>query len=247
MKKLLPLFTTLLISNTLEADLVRIHGGGGAWNQNPSGTISDATQTLDVVDTLGYTNDTNIYLWAYVKHFIPFVPNVRVEAFQSHFSAKAKSAFSWNNTPYSVGSLTRLDIKQYDATLYYNILDNTLWSTIDLGIDFKQTTLTTQFESDTISDTTFILPLLYARARVEIPTTGIALEVDAKAVSFESASLSDLRAKIHYTFDTPVLKPGVELGYRQQRMNLQHSANIPINYNIDIAFDGLFGGITLAF
>lgn len=247
MKKLLPLLTTLTLASISQADMVRIHAGAGGWNQNPTGTFKNGVNTIDVIDTLGYGSDTNIYAWAYFKHFIPIVPNVRVEATQSNFSGEAKVDFSFDGTDYTQGTLSTLQIKQYDAVLYYNILDNTIWTTIDLGLDFKYLQFNATLNNDTINDESFVLPLLYARARVQVPTTGLAFELDAKAVTIDASSMSDIRAKVQYSFDTPVLQPGIEIGYRQERMNISSGSTLPVKNDIDITFGGIYAGITLSF
>lgn len=247
MKKILSIFTTLTLTTTLSADLLRIHAGGGLWNQTPTGLYENSNDRVDIDKTLGYGSDTNFYLWGYVKHFIPLVPNFRVEASQSHFSGEAKSSFIWEEKEYSAGSLNALDIKQYDAILYYNLLDNTFWITIDLGIEAKYVEYATTLDSDSVSDESFVLPMLYARARVEIPSTNLAIEADLKTINIDSASMNDLQAKIHYTFDTPVLQPGIELGYRYENIAVSSQSTLPVKSDIDIAFDGFYGGVTLAF
>ena len=249
MKKIL-LALTALTYTTLSADFIRIDGGAGAWIQESTGSFkekSSVSKPIDIVDTLGYESNTNYYAWVYFKHFIPLIPNARLEVAKSEFSGSAKNEFSWNGVEYNKGVSNALSITQYDAILYYNLFDNLLWTTIDLGIDAKYFDTLTSVESSSLTKTDFVIALLYARARIEVPATGLGLEVDIKAMSYSGADIYDMRAKIDYTFDIPILQPGIEIGYRHESIVINSNEIVPVDTKTDLTISGLYAGITLTF
>ncbi|MDD3060046.1 MAG: TIGR04219 family outer membrane beta-barrel protein, partial [Sulfurimonas sp.] len=137
---------------------------------------------------------------------------------------------------------------------YYNILDNTGWTTLDIGLDAKVVsldyaaqgvtigTLASQNYSDSV---TIVVPMAYLRARVEIPATNIGLEADAKYVTYDGSTISDMRAKVDYTLDFfPVVQPALEIGYRTQKIDI---ASSDVKSVINIEYSGLYAGLMLRF
>ena len=88
MKKLILL--AVLFASSLQADFVRVWMGG---NISPS---------------------TDYHLWAFGKHFLPVLPNVRIEHTQKD-------------------GLTNTEVFPY-----YNFLDNLAWITLDFGLGASQ-------------------------------------------------------------------------------------------------------------
>jgi outer membrane protein len=92
---------------------------------------------------------------------------------------------------------------------------------------------------------TFALPLLYARARVEIPSTDIGLEADIKYITTGDSTVYDARAKVDYTLDfVPVIQPALEVGYRAQKIDIDESG---VDAKLDIEFSGFYAGLMLRF
>jgi len=253
MKKLLSIVAiTALMSTALNADLLRIEGAVGAWQTSPTGTISFAPNSFDIVDNAGFDDSTNLYAWIYLKHPVPIVPNVRLEFVNPSFEGTVAS-IDWNGKNYASVNNT-LTLTQYDAVLYYNILDNTFWTTIDLGLDIKYIDGTYEINADSVSGAASVnapfsiaMPLAYARGRLEIPVTNIGVEVLARGMSYSGNTIVDAEIKIDYTMDfVPVVQPGLELGYRYQQVKLD-AGSIGIDASFDTTFSGVYGGIMLRF
>jgi len=144
---------------------------------------------------------------------------------------------------------------QFDVIPYYNILDNTAWITLDLGLDLKVTEIKYQADGVVIpgiADTSYtdsvttVIPLLYVRGRVEIPATNIGLEADLKYVSYNSNTIYDARAKVDYTLDfIPVIQPAIEVGYRVQKIKLEDDGAGSAKADLDFA--GAYAGLMLRF
>jgi len=92
-----------------------------------------------------------------------------------------------------------------------------------------------------------VMPLAYARGRVQIPVTNIGIEVLARGMAYGGSEIIDAEIKLDYTMDfIPVIQPGLELGYRYQQVKLD-SSDIGVDANLDTTFSGVYGGIMVRF
>ena len=240
---------TIISSIALNADMIRVEGAIGGWNQKPSGNAYyNAGNGITGTNKFDENKDTSIYAWILLKHPVPIVPNIRLEYVDIEATGQASGA--WNGMDIPGSSKSDFKAKEYDIVPYYNILDNTAWTTIDLGIDIKIIDADFKVEPKGIfkgyeDSTTVPIPLGYFRARVEIPTTNIGLESDIKYISISSSKIYDFRAKADYTFDLPSsIKPALEIGYRRQKIKIDED-----DYDVktDVDFSGIYGGLMFRF
>lgn len=256
MKKILTtLIAGIVLATTASADIARVEMGGGMWTQTPSGDMKH-TEGVGSIDYISNeTAESSVYAWALVKHPIPVVPNLRLEYStvkdEGTITATGTISDYELTTPSTTASFT---FTAYDVVPYYNILDNTFWTTVDLGVDFK--VLTTDYVANDVnvsgvanSDYTetigFVLPMAYLRTRVQVPATGLGIEADVKYVSYDGSTAYDARVKVDYTFDiTPLIQPGIEIGYRVQNFDLKTTDD---KTKINLAFSGVYAGIMLRF
>jgi outer membrane protein len=225
MKKIL---TTLAlfasITTVASADLIRTEIGAGMWMQTPS--------TADSTFTSSETEDAQPYVWALIKHPVPIVPNLRVE----YVNVK-------NTSLPVLGLSTDITYTQIDLVPYYNILDNTFWITLDLGLDIKSISAKKEESTQSTTDS-MLLPLGYVRARVQVPLSGFGAEADVKYISYDNNTVYDARAKVDYTFDiSPVIQPGIEIGYRMQHFETKELFGAKMNMD----FAGVYAGVMLRF
>ena len=262
--KMIILITSLSVYSI--ADAWRIEGGAGLWDGASNGTILHhgnvnifdllTLSDQEVTDTLGDHQDkTAGYLYVMIKHPIPVVPNVRFEyvGVKSGGEIVYTKEILFGST--SVTADSQLFITQYDTILFYNLLDNTFWTTLDLGVDIKYAQ--TQYyvpdlNVDEISDS--IIPMAYIRGRVEAPFAPVGLESDIKYITDGESTVYDIRVKVDYSFEmNAALEPGIELGYRVQKFKVYGEES---NYlgdvffgksDTDVTFAGVYGGITVKF
>lgn len=245
-----------LFASVVSADLVRVEMGVGGWAQSPSGDMSYE----GIFNAKGtYTSDeeaeTDIYAWILIKHPIPILPNLRVEYVNVKDSGVITGSFKDFTVP-GASTTGSLEVTQIDIIPYYNILDNTAWITLDLGLDLKVLNIDYKAQGvnvngigledydDTVS---VVLPLVYARGRVEIPGTDIGLEVDGKYVTYDGSTIYDARAKVDYTFSfIPVVQPALEIGYRIQKFDVKYEDS-PDETLMNIDFSGVYAGLMLRF
>ncbi|MBF0265198.1 MAG: TIGR04219 family outer membrane beta-barrel protein [Gammaproteobacteria bacterium] len=240
------LFIALLFSTNVHADFVRVEAGTGAWINQLDGNISSNPGGEINADNLGTDTETKGYAWIYIKHPVPVIPNVRLEYVNLSFSGSAKQEFTFKGDTYGVNADSTLDMTQYDVIAYYNLLDNTFWTTFDLGIDVKimdfdfTATSTTNKLSESES---LFLPMAYTRVRAELPTTNIGIEVNAKYISYSGDSFMDYSFKIDYTLlELLAVDLAIELGYRKQELKIDGN-----NYGVDLSIDGFFAGLAIKF
>jgi len=248
-----------ILSTTASADLTRVEAGVGAWSYKPSGTILYTDNDGTLTNTSLEKSQTSAYVWMLIKHPIPILPNLRLEYATVHDDGTGSG--SYNGYTFPADTPTTWDLTQYDIIPYYNILDNTFWTTIDIGIDIKvvesdytaknvqlnvsnigtgNSVLTDYNEKDTVA-----VPLAYLRGRVEIPMTDIGFEADAKYISYDGDTIYDIRAKVDYTLSfIPVVQPAIEIGYRAQKYDFT-SEDKTTKVNMDFA--GLYMGIMARF
>lgn len=241
---------TALLASSVMADFTRVEMGAGAWMQTPKGDAFYTDGGADGSYVSSEKDSTEPYVWILVKHPVPILPNLRVEYVSIEDSGIASGEFKdfdISPAPYTTLSY---DMKQYDIIPYYNILDNTTWFTLDLGLDIKivdasyNAAPTTGFAGYNDS-VTFAVPLLYVRTRAEIPSTDIGLEADIKYITTGDSTVYDVRAKVDYTFDfTPTVQPALEVGYRVQKIDIDESS---VDAKLDIEFSGFYAGLMLRF
>jgi outer membrane protein len=253
MKKMFSaLFAGAVLSCAVSADIVRVEAGGGAWMQTPSGSVSYTTSTESGSDTSTEKEKTLGYAWLYVKHPVPVLPNLRLE----YSSVQSKGDVEVAITSPALASTTstsEFDAQAYDAILYYNLLDNTFWTTVDLGLDVKlldyeydvaPTTDLAAYEGYSKSGTLFV-PMAYLRARLEVPATGIGFEGIGSYITFNDVTFVDARIKADYTLDfLPVVQPGIEVGYRIQKVKYDQDDS---EIAADVDFSGVYVGAMLRF
>ena len=249
-KSLLGLALVGLLGTVAQADFVRVEAGLGMWNQSIDGNIQYNGNPAFTTDDLNYDSETKPYAWMYVKHFIPVVPNLRLEYAAVEFSGTTNKTFTFNNQVFTGSTDSTLTMDQLDAILYYNILDNTAWITVDLGLDIKS--MDGEFKANStpsgvnVSESqTVVLPLGYARGRVEVPGTDLGFEAEVKYLGYKDSKISDMSIKVDYTLVDmiPFVDLGVEAGYRTQTINLDASDIGSLDTSLTVDVDGVFLGI----
>ena len=232
------------------ADFARVEMGAGAWMQTPSGSLSytDSTTGMGFADASKKTTQTNGYAWLLIKHPIPILPNIRLEYVNTLNVGQYKLNTALGQLPVGFSS-SKLKMTQYDIVPYYNILDNTAWITLDLGVDVKIVKLGYRTAGhDIIKDTgvkiaALTIPLGYVRARVQAPLMNWGVEADVKYFSYNNNTVSDMRVKVDYTFDfVPIVQPAIEIGYRVQKFDLAKSG-----FAVNTQYKGVYAGLMLRF
>lgn len=260
MKKIISLMGLgLLLATTANADFARVEAGAGVWNYKATGEMVYTDSTGTLTNTTNGDAQSSAYVWLLVKHPIPILPNIRLEYSTIHDDGKGSGTY--DSITFPADTPTTTDLTEYDIIPYYNILDNTFWTTVDVGVDLKVVdydftakALTTSPSStfqypvltkDYNKKGSSVIPLAYLRTRVEIPVTDIGLEADAKFISYDGDTVYDARAKVDYTLGfVPVVQPAIEVGYRVQKYDFKNKDK---TFHMNMDFKGVYMGLMARF
>lgn len=224
----------LLVSN-VSADALGVFVGVGIWDHDPSGsfgTIGD--DVIDVETDLNYSGENDTYIWAAFEHFVPLIPNVRVEA------ASLTHAGTASNVDFGLGvnlsGDSSISLDTTDAILYYRLLDN--WVNFDLGLNLRKLDgkFTVASETVEVSET---IPMLYIAAQFDLPFTGLSVGGDINMVSYSGSTYQDVRLRALYEIGVI----GFEAGLKSTTIELDDVDNV----SADMEFSGLMLGAFLHF
>ncbi|HIC42939.1 MAG TPA: TIGR04219 family outer membrane beta-barrel protein [Sulfurimonas sp.] len=245
-----------LLSISAQADLLRVEMGGGVWQNELSGTITSAdtsgivTQTFDT-DLLNYDKESKGYAWLYIKHPLPVIPNLRLEYTAVDFSGTSTQSFTYQGETYQTNTQSDITMDQFDIIMYYNILDNTAWITLDLGLDIK--VIQSEFNAKDMSTglevrekETLPVPMAYARVRFELPFD-IGIEGIGKYSAYKNSKVIDYLVKVDYTLtDILPIDIGLEAGYRFEKLDI-NGDDFDIATSGTLEIDGIFAGAVIRF
>lgn len=246
MKKIvLSSVVALMMTTSLSADFLGAEVGVALWNTKVDGNIKKNGDSIDLQKDLGYGNSqTNNFFYASFDHPIPLLPNIKVQ--QTNFSDNGTGTFSTGKTfgtlaNYTGAVTSELTLKQTDIIPYWRILDN--WVNFDIGLNIRNIAGNIKIAGagqKADEDFSAILPMLYAKARFDLPFSGISVEADGSYIGFMGSKVSDIKGGIVY--QTP-FGLGATLGYRQQNITLD---DIDSTYG-DINAKGIYGGVFFHF
>lgn len=211
---------SLLLFRPLFGDIIGGEVSLGYYNHTPSGNalyttpLTGTASSADLEDTLGWSDAQDVFLKAYFEHPLPFIPNVKLGFTKlSHDGTGAASLFSWGDIVNFSGEInSQLDLRMTDVTLYYELLDN--WIELDAGLTGRYLSgdiqVDTVLESENVSFSSWI-PMLYAKARFNVPSTDFSLQFEANGISYQGATFYDYELSARYTLAVGL---GLEAGYK---------------------------------
>ena len=276
MKKFKFLVLAFLGLTTLKADgfLLDVEAGAGIWWASPSGnydstaSLSDSiVSNIDTDQKLGLEDEQTQYIWINIKHFLPVIPNVRVDMAKVGIqgSKNISENFYFANQEFSSGMDVKTDMQldQLDISLYWSFLGKLLpLVDIDVGLGLKYFDGYTKVEGTSDSETTkeqldinLPLPYVYGRLAVDIPMTNITADFDIKYFEFSDlidAKMVDSRLKLDAEVLTlPLVSAHLELGYRIQILEITSGGGETLidgfDGSISNDLSGVFGGLNVRF
>jgi len=222
-------------SSAANADALGFFVGGGMWDYDPSGTFGTVgDDVIDVESDLNFGGEQDAYLWAAFEHFVPIIPNIRIET-ASISSDGAASGLDFGNGVSLTGPAS-ISLDTTDAILYYRLLDN--WVSLDLGLNVRS--LDGDFiiatEKVSISET---IPMLYASAQFDLPLTGFSVGGDINIINYDGSEYRDIRLRAMYELGVI----GFEAGFKSSTVVLDDVGGV----SSDLEFSGLMLGAFLHF
>ncbi len=244
MRKIIPaLITATLLSTTASADMLGLYVGAGNWKPDFSGTASNNSNDQMVIGDgnvdVREKGQTGFYIA--LEHPIPVLPNFMLAEQDMSSSGSGTFTGQFGDQTFSGDVDTDFDLSHRDYTLYYEILDN--WVNLDLGLTGRQfdgyvrVTDGTNTANEELDGT---LPMLYGKARFDLPLTGLSASVKINYISASGNTISDTSLIIGYESEIGL---GIEGGIRTFNMELEDEDN----FNTDMKFDGVFVNATFHF
>ncbi len=224
------------LSSNVNADALGLYIGGGVWDHDPAGsfgTVGD--DVIDMETNLKYSGDKDSYVYAAFEHFVPLVPNVRIERASMGHTGTSTATFDFNGVPVPAGN-SSLNLDTTDAILYWRLLDN--WVNFDLGLTARKLDADFTLGSETVAVSETI-PMLYLAAQFDLPLTGLSIGADINHISYSDARYQDIRLRILYEMGVV----GIELGLKTTNLDLKGLDDI----NADLEFKGMMVGAFLHF
>ena len=238
MKKII--LSTILTSTlavSINADFLGAEAGYALWKPSLTGTIKGGSdQAINMEDDLGYgSNENNSFIWAYLDHPIPLLPNIKIQQTNYNVESSKIANISFNGTSYNTNVKSSFKLNQTDIIAYWRILDN--WINLDLGIDIKNINGNIKLNTTTDKDFTVAVPLLYAKARFDLPFSGLSVEADISKISYSGNKLTDTKAAIVYQSS---LGLGATFGIRNEKLVIDDVSDISTDLTISGTYLGIF-------
>ncbi len=229
----------LITFNWTHADTVGGEASLGFFNHQPSGNASYRGSAADIEETLGFSEEQDIFLKACFEHPFPLLPNVRLGyATLSHDGSNSVNDFTWGDNTYDGHIDSSLSLDMTDVTLYYEFLDN--WVEVDAGLTLRYLSGDMRLNNNILSDVanfSIWTPMLYGKARFNIPVADLSLQLEANAISYWDITVYDYELSARYTLAMGV---GLEAGYKAFHLDSDDLLN---GFNVDMDFSGPYAAI----
>lgn len=232
--KKLAILTFLTVSQ-IHADMIGGEISLGFFNHAPSGDASYKSSAASLEDTFGFNEKQDMFLKAYLEHPFPLLPNVKLGyTILSHDGISSVEDFSWGEiTEYSGQIDNSLSLDMTDVTLYYEILDS--WLEVDAGLTLRYFSGDMIVSADGEYDSanfSIWAPLLYGKARVNLPVTDLSFQLEANAISYWDMTAYDYELSARYTLTMGI---GLEAGYKGFHID---SDDLADGFHTDMDFSG---------
>jgi len=249
MKNTLLLLT--LITSFSMADIIGGEINIGYYNHAPTGTTQYQGDEINLEDDLKWESEGDVFVKAYIEHPLPIIPNIKVgyTSFGHSGSGSVNKSFQFGGKSFNLNSNidTQFDLKMYDLTLYYEILDN--WVNLDLGlnvkyidglINVKGTDIISNKLINESADFKVPVPMLYAKARFDVPITDLSFQAEGNYVTYDGHTFYDAEIGARYTL---ALGLGLEAGYKTMKLELDDIEDLSMNAE----FSGAYGKLVWDF
>lgn len=246
MKKVMLASGLALVAPLASADFLGVYAGVGQWQSDYDGQVGDRNNDIGV-EQLGLDDSGNNFVYLAFEHPVPILPNARIQYtdINTRQSATLTESFSLDGQQFNVSETidSDVDLTHVDFTLYYELLDN--WVNLDLGLTARQFDGYVQAQGELEqqrSELDEVIPMIYGKARFDLPLTGLYAGVEANIINYDDNSLSDTNAHLGYYFvDSMLVDVGIEVGYRQMQLEIEDDVTA------DVDLTGPYAALTVHF
>jgi outer membrane protein len=238
LKKLLLL--TLLGLGQIHADTIGGEVSLGFFNHDPNGDASYMGRSESLNETFGFSEEQDIFLKAYFELPLPIIPNIKLgHTTLSHKGSSSVNEFTWGDIKDYDGTIDNsLSLDMTDVTLYYEFLDN--WVETDAGLTLRYLSgnfsVNSTIGNDVVAFTNWV-PMLYGKARFNMPVTDLSFQIEANAISYWDITAYDYELSARYTV---IMGLGIEAGYKAYHLDSDELVN---GFNANIDFSGPYAAV----
>jgi len=229
---------SMMAAPIASADIIGANADVGFWFSDIGGDFTKDSSSADLSDDFGLDSGLSNFANVHLEHPVPIIPNVRIGYLSVSDSGDGSLGSTFDGVPN--GSVqSELTIDQFDATAYYEILDNIV--SVDLGLTLRL--MDVQLDvygggENTKNELTGVLPMVYAAANGSIPFTGVSAGAEVNGVGYSGDSYMDASAYVQYDVSVMELRGG----YRHMAINFEDGDS-----KIDINFDGPYVSVGVDF
>ncbi|MBB1488461.1 TIGR04219 family outer membrane beta-barrel protein [Oceanospirillum sediminis] len=247
---LLPILTlsTLsgLISPHASADTLGVYLGSSYWSPSFSGDFKSASSgqgQIGLKKDLGYSSGSANHLYLVLEHPLPMVPELRID--RTNLSETSRNrlerTIEFRDTTYNAGTevSSEFDLSHTDFTAYYELLDDTLAASLDLGVTLRIFDGEVRIDQEHQKLDAHV-PLLYGSGQVRIPGTDFSAGGSMQYINTGDIRLTDYRVFVSYT---PVYVLSGELGYRSFNLELDDVDSLDADFDAK----GVYASVYLHF
>lgn len=223
------------------ADVIGLGASVSYWDSELSGEAVNKNSSVDVENDLDLSSESNVNLTAYLEHPVPVLPNLRLNYTTVEQTGRGEIGPEGFDDIFNTEVDSKLELDQFDVTLYYEILDN--WVNLDLGLTARN--LDGELTVQEVSGAGFsqtkvdaVIPMGYAAARFDLPFTGVSVGGDINGVAYSGDSIYDFTAYGQY--EVALLQ--LRAGYRQMTIDYEDD-----DEKLDLDLGGPFASVGVRF
>jgi len=245
MKLRVALSISLLVafSHTAKADALGLFLGVSGWHAENTGDVQSGANPVDVEKDLGLDTETLVQAYFAFDHFIPLIPNVRLQYTDLSYEGDGELNQGFDGVNFNGPVATEFDISQIDLIAYWRLLDNIV--NLDLGLQvakFDGDMNISQADPSSNASTTSVdetIPMAYVSAGVDLPFIDLSLTGSLSTGSNTDNQATDFKISLNYEIDTI----GAELGWRRFELELDDVSNV----DADLELSGPYLGVSIHF
>ena len=248
MKKFMPVIIFFLVFTVPTASYaLGLEFAVGGWKQSPQGYFAyksvTADDELDLEKDCNYDDETRFT--GRLKIDMPlFLPNIYLMASPMEFDGTgSKTVGFWFGDEYFSATdsfYSKITLDHYDIGFYYGIpfIETISAETvnIDVGLNVRIYDFAVEVRQDATSleeseDFTLPVPMLYLAMQIK-PVDKLAIEAEARAISYSGNKLYSLVGRVKYNILGPVFAAA---GYRYDKLKIDEE-----DVEVDVDFSGPF-------
>jgi outer membrane protein len=253
------IFTLGLSASCTQAlPLVDIYAGVYSWRADYSGDIElksgNSDLNLDWKDDLGVSASTATMFLIGVEHAVPILPDLQIRHtnISTDGSELINQSFEFDDKVFSGSEIidTKLDLTHTDYSLYWGL--PIPMTRINFGATFRHFSGSVKMEGQTSGtkaseDLNLVVPLGYARAELDVPSTSLQLGAELQGIAYGGSSLVDFNLYGNYEFTVALLDIGLTAGYRSFNLNIDSEdfGGDDSDLAVETRIQGLYAGVTL--